>query len=116
MPCSSASSTALRVALRSPAAGFGAGFSSALASIDASSSADSATYAIVLPSSTSTSSPYSCTIVPAPGASTSTVAFVVSTTQTGWPAVDLGAVLDEPLCEEGVLGVRVLAREDDLEH
>ena len=46
----------------------------------------SATYAIVLPSSTSTSSPYSCTIVPAPGASTSTVAFVVSTTQTGWPA------------------------------
>ena len=28
----------------------------------------------------------------------------------------LGAILDEPLGEEGVLGVRVLAREDDLEH
>ena len=29
---------------------------------------------------------------------------------------NLGAVLDEPLGEEGVLGVRVLAGEDDLEH
>ena len=40
-----------------PAAGFGEGIASASASIDASSSAVSATYAIVLPSSTSTSSP-----------------------------------------------------------
>ena len=54
-------------------------------SSDASSSAVSAMRAIVFPSSTSTPSSKSCTIVPAPGASISTVAFVVSTTTTGCP-------------------------------
>ena len=54
--------------------------------------------------------------MPAPGASISTVAFVVSTTQTGCPCSHLRAVLDEPLREERELGVRVLARQDDLEH
>ena len=44
----------------------------------------------------------------------STVAFVVSTTHT--LRRHLRAILDEPLGEERVLGVRVLARENDLEH
>ena len=85
MPWRSASSTALFVALRSAAFASTSGFGSRRASAASTSSATSATSAIVFPSSTSSPSSKSWTSVPLPGASISTVAFVVSTTQTGWP-------------------------------
>ncbi len=116
MPWSSASSTALRVALRSPAAGFGAGFSSAfgvdrrelvggLRDVrDGLAELDLDLLAVELD----------------------------DRARAGRLDLDgrlrrlddadrlagrhLGAILDEPLREERVLGVRVLAREDDLEH
>ena len=100
IPWSSASSTAFRVALRSPAAGFGAGFASALASIDASSSAVSATYAIVLPSSTSTSSRVELDDRSGAGRLDLDGRLRRLDDADGLACRHLGAVLDEPLGDE----------------
>ena len=56
------------------------------------------------------------TRMPSPGASISIDAFDVSTTQTAWPLRTGFPVVGEPLDEQRGLAVRVLAREDDLEH
>ena len=79
-------------------------------------SSSAATTAIVLPSSTSVSAGTSWTSVPSPGASISTDAFDVSTTQTTVPLRTAAPSSTSHSDEERGLAVRVLAREHDLEH
>ena len=116
IPCSSASSTAFRVAFRSPGAGFGAGFSSAFASIDGElvgrlgdvrdrlAQLDLDVVGVELHDR------------PRAGRLDLDRRLRRLDDADGLPGRHLRAVLDEPLREERVLGVRVLARENDLEH
>ena len=116
IPWSSASSAAFRVAFRSPAAAFGAGFSSAFASIvgqlvgrlrdvrDRLAELDLDVLAVELHDRARS------------GRLHLDRRLRRLDDADGLPGGHLRAILDEPLREERVLGVRVLARENDLEH